>query len=218
MTQSIDNTLERLGMDYLDIYFCHRFDPETPLEETVDTMTDLVRRGRILYWGTSVWEAEQLELATTMANARHQNGPAVEQPRYNLLDRHIEEAILPTARRLGIGVVLWSPLAQGMLTGKYDNGVPQGSRAETSDWMRESLTDDNLERCRRFTGLAREAGHEPGQLALAWLLSREGVTSAITGASSAEQVNSNCGALEIKIDTDLEARIDACFAKAEESV
>jgi aryl-alcohol dehydrogenase-like predicted oxidoreductase len=207
----VDRSLERLGTDYLDIYFCHRFDPETPLEETVAAMDDLVRRGKVLYWGTSVWEAEQLEAAHEIADRRHRAAPVVEQPRYNLLDRHIEAAILPAARRLGVGIVAWSPLAQGMLTGKYDGGTPAGSRGATSEWLRDTLTPENLVRCRRFTALARELGHEPGQLALAWLLAREGVSSAITGATAAAQVRENCGALAIAVDAGLAARIEECF-------
>ncbi len=211
ITESIDNTLARLGTDYLDIYFCHRYDPETPLEETVEVMDDLIRRGKILYWGTSVWEADQLEAAHAIADGRNRSGPAVEQPRYNLLDRHIEESILPTAVRLGIGLVLWSPLAQGMLTGKYDDGVPEGSRAATSEWLKDSLTEENIARCRKFTALSREVGHEPGQLALAWLLSRDGVSCAITGATSPAQVRSNCGALQIAMDDTLAKRVEECF-------
>jgi voltage-dependent potassium channel beta subunit len=209
--ESIDRSLERLGTDYLDIYFCHRFDPATPLEETVAAMDDLVRSGKILYWGTSVWEADQLAAAHEIAERRDRTAPRVEQPRYNLLDRHIETAILPTCVRLGMGLVLWSPLAQGMLTGKYDRGVPPGSRGATSEWLKEVLTEQNIARCRRFTAFAREAGHEPGQLALAWLIAREGVSSAITGATSAEQVRANCGALAVRMDAALAAGIEACF-------
>ena len=209
--ESIDRSLERLGTDYLDIYFCHRYDSDVALEETVCAMDDLVRRGKILYWGTSVWEADQLRDAHRIGRELLRTGPAVEQPRYNLLDRHIEEAIGPAAVELGMGLVLWSPLAQGMLTGKYDDGVPEGSRAATSNWLSDTLTEENIARCRRFTTLARESGHRPGALALAWLLSREGVSSAITGASSPDQVRENCEALEIVVDADLAGRIEACF-------
>ena len=209
--ESIDRSLERLGTDYLDIYFCHRYDPETPLEETVAAMDDLVRRGKVLYWGTSVWEGEQLEAAHEIGARRNRTPPAVEQPRFNLLDRHIEASILPAARKLGIGVVVWSPLAQGMLTGKYDGGTPPGSRGATSEWLRDTLTPENLVRCRAFTALARELGHEPGQLALAWVLSRDGISSAITGSTAPAQVRENCGALGIAVDAALTSRIEECF-------
>lgn len=214
ITESVHASLERLGTDYLDLYFCHRYDPETPLEETVAVMDDLIRQGKILHWGTSVWEADQLEDAHEIADQRSRTGPAVEQPRYNLLDRHIEDTILPTAVRLGMGLVLWSPLAQGMLTGKYDEGIPEGSRAATSNWLDETLTEENIVRCRRFTALARELGHPPGNLALAWLLDRDGVTSAITGATSPEQVRENVRALEIDLDRATLARIEGCFDDA----
>ncbi|MCA8959606.1 MAG: aldo/keto reductase family protein [Planctomycetes bacterium] len=209
--ESIDASLQRLGVDYLDIYFCHRFDPETPLEETVVAMDDLIRAGKILYWGTSVWEADQLRDAHAIADRRNRTGPAVEQPRYNLLDRHIEAAIQPAALELGMGLVLWSPLAQGMLTGKYDDTVPAGSRGATTEWLQETLTDANRERSRRFTALCRELEHAPGAIALAWLLTRDGVSSAITGATRPEQVRENCAALSIELDAATLRRIEACF-------
>ena len=211
ITESVDTSLKRLGTDYLDIYFCHRFDPNTPLAETVETMDDLVKRGKILYWGTSVWEAEQLELAHALAEGRLRTPPAVEQPRYNLIDRHVEAAIAPTAERLGMGLVLWSPLAQGMLTGKYNDGVPAGSRAATTDWLKESLTEENLASCRRFSALADELGHPAGALALAWVIRQPGVSSAITGASSGSQVEENCRALEIPWSAELAEGIEGCF-------
>ena len=211
ITESIEASLDRLGLDYLDIYFCHRYDPETPLEETIDAMDDLVRRGRILYWGTSVWEADQLRHATTLADARTRSVPVVEQPRYNCIDRHIEETIQPTCVELGIGLVLWSPLAQGLLTDKYAGGIPEGSRGAQDGWLEETLTERNLAAVATFAGLAREVGCTPGQLALAWVLSRPAVSSAITGASRPEQVTENVGALEVKIDPPLAARIERCF-------
>lgn len=210
--ESVEGSLQRLGTDYLDIQFCHRADPETPMDETVRAMEDLIRQGKILYWGTSVWEAQQLEEAHLVAEQCNAYAPTVEQPRYSLLDRHIEEAILPMADRLGMGLVVWSPLAQGMLTGKYDAGVPEGSRAATTDWLKEHMTEENLERSRRFSALARELGYEPGQVALAWLLKNPVLSSVITGATSAEHVRSNVKALEVQLDDAAMAKIEGVFA------
>ena len=210
--ESVEASLARLETDYLDIFFCHRADPETPMEETVRAMEDLIRQGKILYWGTSVWEARQLEEAHLVAEQCNAYAPAVEQPRYSLIDRHIEEAILPAADRLGMGLVVWSPLAQGMLTGKYNDGVPAGSRAATTDWLKEHMTDTNLERTRRFSALAREIGHEPGQLALAWLLKNPVLSSVISGATSPEHIRSNVKSLDVQLDDAAMARIEAVFA------
>lgn len=134
--ESIDKSLQRLGTDYLDLYFCHRYDDDTPLEETVRAMSDLVQAGKVLYWGTSVWEAAQLESAVNIAREYGGYPPQVEQPRYNLLDRHIEPEIMPMAAKHGMGLVVWSPLAQGILTGKYNDGVPAGSRGADTSWLK----------------------------------------------------------------------------------
>ena len=142
--ESIDGTLERLGVDYLDFYFCHRYDANTPVEEVVRAMDDLVHQGKILYWGTSVWNAAQLEDAVGTAKLVNAYRPQVEQPRYNMLDRHIEPAIMPKAAEHGMGIVVFSPLAQGLLTGKYNEGIPEDSRAATTDWLKNDLTEENV--------------------------------------------------------------------------
>src|SRR5690606_26940676 len=148
--ESIDNSLERLAVDYLDLYFAHRFDPETPLEETVEAFSDVVRSGRVHYWGTSMWSAAQIARAHTFAKSNGLVPPAVEQPQYSLLARsRVAEQIAPATEELGVGLVVFSPLAQGMLTGKYDEGVPDDSRfAHLPKFGERLLTDDNARRVR----------------------------------------------------------------------
>ena len=209
--ESVERSLRNLGTDYLDLYFCHREDPETPLEETASAMDDLVRQGKILYWGTSVWSAGKLREASTICRERLLSPPAVEQPQYSLLERGIEEDVLPAARELGMGVVVWSPLAGGVLTGKYDHGVPEGSRGATSKWLESRLTEPVLERARAFTALARELDVAPSQLALAWILHRPEITSVITGATHPDQLEQNLGALEVELDDMVMARLDELF-------
>jgi len=199
--ESIDKTLARLGMEYLDIYFCHRFDPETEVEEVVRAMDDLMRQGKILYWGTSVWEADQIVAAAAAADNFNAYRPQVEQPRYNMLDRHIEPEIMPTCARLGMGLVVWSPLAMGMLTGKYNDGVPPGSRGATSEWLRNTITDENIEKSRRLMAIAGDLGITAGQLALAWVLRRPEISSAITGATRPEHIASNAAASGVELDS-----------------
>ncbi len=211
IVSSVERSLRNLRTDYLDIYFCHREDPDVPLDETAGAMDDLVHQGKILYWGTSVWSAATLERAHEVARARNLQAPTVEQPQYSLLDRSIEAEVLPTAARLGMGLVVWSPLAGGMLTGKYNDGVPAGSRADTSKWLEDKLTGENLERVRAFCGIASELGVEPGQLALAWVLRRPEISCVITGATSTGHVKSNVAAAEIEIPAEANARIEVLF-------
>jgi voltage-dependent potassium channel beta subunit len=198
--ESIDKTLQRLGTDYLDIYFCHRFDPETDVEEVVRAMDDLIRMGKILYWGTSVWEAEQISSAVAVAEKFNCYAPQVEQPRYNMIDRHIEAEIMATCDRHGMGLVAWSPLAMGILTGKYNDGMPDGSRGATSEWLKGDLTESNLNRVRELTAMADDLGVTMGQLALAWVLRRHEISSAITGATRPEHVLSNIAAVEVQLE------------------
>lgn len=209
--ESVENSLDRLRTDYLDLYFCHRADPETPLEETVRAMDDLVHQGKVLYWGTSVWEADLLRDATLFAEAKNLYAPRVEQPQYNLMERGIEKDVLPACAEHGIGVVAWSPLAGGALTGKYDDGIPDGSRAATTNWMAERLTDENLAKLREFSGIARELSVAPGQLALAWILRRPEISSVITGATDPEQVLSNVKAVELDLSDEVTAKLEALF-------
>lgn len=206
--ESIDNSLERIGVDYLDLYFCHRYDPNTPVEEVVRAMDDLVHQGKILYWGTSVWSAAQLEDAYGTARRFNAYIPQVEQPRYNMLDRHVEPEIMPTAAKRGLGMVVFSPLAQGLLTGKYNAGIPEGSRADRTDWLKGELTEANVEKVRQLTALAEELGITMSQLALAWILRRPEISCAITGASKPSHVESNVKASDVVLQPEMLTKIE----------
>lgn len=194
--ESVEKSLSRLKTDYLDIYFCHRYDEETPLEETIRAMDDLVHQGKILYWGTSVWEAEQLNNAMDLCHDHFLFRPQVEQPRYNMLDRHIEDIILKTGSDHGMGFVVWSPLGQGILTGKYNDSIPKGTRGAETGWLSEFLTEQYLDKVRKLTGVANELGITMSQLALAWVLRKPEISSAITGATDVSHVESNISAIE----------------------
>jgi voltage-dependent potassium channel beta subunit len=207
--ESVEKSLRRLDTDYLDIYFCHRYDPETPLEEVVRAMDDLVHQGKVLYWGTSVWSAAQLEAAVGTARQFNCYLPQVEQPRYNMLDRHIEGEIMATAARHGMGITVFSPLAQGVLTGKYNDGVPEDSRAAVLDgWKDRMIMEADLARVRKLTEIAGDHGLSMAQLALAWCLRRPEISSVITGASRPSQVASNVKAAGAQLDGDTLAVID----------
>ena len=197
--ESVHGSLKRLGTDYLDLYFCHRYDPETPLEETVRAMDDLVHQGKVLYWGTSLWSADQLRLADQLCRAGGYYRPQVEQPRYNMFDREIEaNQVLEAASALGMGLVVWSPLAQGLLTGKYNEGLPDGSRGKETRWLKRLLTEPNLAKVRRLTALANELGMTTAQLALGWCLRRPEISSVIMGATSTGHVDDNLAASAMK--------------------
>lgn len=207
--ESIDKSLKRIGTDYLDIYFCHRWDPETEVEEVVRAMDDLVHLGKVLYWGTSVWTSAQIDLAVHEAGKYNCYRPSVEQPRYNMIDRHIEGDIMPTCERHGMGLTVWSPLAQGLLTGKYNNGMPAGSRGATTKWLNDDLTKENLEKVGQMSVLARELGITIGQMALAWILRLPQISCVLTGATDPSQVEENMKATEIRLDSEVIGRIDS---------
>ncbi|MDX1663897.1 MAG: aldo/keto reductase family protein [Candidatus Promineifilaceae bacterium] len=208
--ESIDKTLGRLGTTYLDIYFCHRHDPDTPLLETARAMTDLIRQGKILYWGTSEWPAEKVEEVVTLCRKHGLYEPQAEQPQYSMLWRErVEEELLPVTEPRGIGLVVWSPLAMGMLTGKYDQGIPEDSRFGREEWARDRyLTDDKVARVRRLKPIAADLGISRAQLALAWVLRQEGVSSAITGATRPEQVRDNAAAAAVQLSDDVITEIE----------
>lgn len=206
--ESVERSLQRIGTDYLDLYFCHRFDPETPTEETLRAMDDLVHQGKILYWGTSVWEAAQIERVAGEARHWRAYAPVVEQPRYNMIDRHIEPEIMPTCARLGMGLTVWSPLSQGLLTGKYREGAPTGSRGAETRWMREILNDENIGKAKKLEDLAGEVGITLSQMALAWVLRRPEVTCAISGATRPEQVEENMWASDVVLADETLERIE----------
>lgn len=213
VVESVHGSLRRMGTDYIDILFCHRFDPDTPLDETVRAMDDLVRQGKLLYWGTSEWTGAQLRDAHAVAGRRNAYAPQVEQPQFSLLARRkVEGDVLPATRDLGMGVVVWSPLASGLLTGKYDDGVPAGSRLSRIDWLREQVrTEDRLARMRAFRKLSDAVGVSRTRLALAWCAAGEGISSVILGATSVEQLRENLSAHDVKLDATLRAQLDEIF-------
>jgi len=214
ITESIHASLKRLGTDYLDIYFCHRYDPDSPVEEVVATMTDLVRQGKILYWGTSEWESWQVMEAFGIAREYNLIPPTVEQPQYNLFHRkRVEDTLMPVCRELGIGLTTFSPLYYGILTGKYNEGIPQGSRASLEDygWVRDRITPQRIEVVRKLTEVANDLKITPSQLSIAWILRRKEVSCVITGASRLEQLDENLGAAEA-YERLTEVDIDRIFA------
>jgi voltage-dependent potassium channel beta subunit len=209
ITESITKTLARLKTDYLDIYFCHRFDYHTPLEETVRAMNALIDEGLINYWGVSTWFPYQIERAHGIARELGMVGPMVEQPRYNLLDRWIEIELRETIDHWGMGVVPWSPLAQGILTGKYNDGIPEGSRHATyMELADREFHDDIFAKLRQVDAIAKEQEITLTQLSLAWMLSRDWITSPIIGASKPEQVTENADAGDINLDAETVRRIE----------
>jgi len=214
--ESVERSLKRIGTEYLDILFCHRFDPETPLDETVRAMEDLVRQGKLLYWGTSEWTAEQVREAHALAERYGGYAPQVEQPQYSLIARRgVEEGVGSAAEELGMGLVVWSPLASGLLTGKYDDGIPEESRLARIEWLRPKLlTDENLDRVRKMKQLADEAGCTRTQLALAWAAAQPGISSVILGATSLAQLEENLGAARVEVTAELGAKLDALFPRS----
>jgi voltage-dependent potassium channel beta subunit len=215
ISESVEGSLRRLGIDYLDLHQCHRADPETPIDETVRAYEDLIRQGKLLYWGVSQWEAEDIASACERADARNAYRPISNQPVYSIVRRGVEAQVLPTCEREGLGVVVYSPLGQGVLTGKYSQGArPPESRAadpQRKGWMGEYLEAETLERVDRLRPLAAELGVSMPQLALAWCLRTSGVTSVIVGATRAEQLEENCGASGLSIPAAVQAQIEEIF-------
>lgn len=199
--ESIDKSLERLGTDYVDIYFCHRPDPETPIRETVMAMHTLIEAGKMLYWGTSEWTAAQIVEAYAICERHGWHLPKTEQPQYSMLFREpVESQILPVAGPRGIGLVTWSPLAMGMLTGKYDDGLPPDSRFQREAWAKERFFNDRtVALVRQLRPIAERLGISRAQLALAWILRHPEVSSVITGATRPEQVIENVQAAEVAL-------------------
>lgn len=208
---SIDRSLRRLSRERLDLYFCHREDPATPLAETCQAMHDLVQLGKVRYWGTSCWRASTLRQAHELCRQHGWHPPRVEQPRYSLLVRDIEQEVVPTVRSLGMGIVVFSPLAGGVLTGKYVDGLPPGSRGATSDWVSIHLQPAVLAKVKEFCAVAREHGCSPAALALRWAVEQPGITSAITGATTTEQLTANLAAADVALPPALDARLRALF-------
>ncbi len=214
--EQIDASLRRLQVDYVDLYQCHRYDTTTPLEETVQAMNDLVRDGKILYWGVSEWNADQIAAACMLARARGWAEPVSNQPQYSALWRRIEPRVLPTCREYGLGNVVWSPLAMGILTGKYTDASrpPQGSRAagRAASMMEDYFTQPVLDAVQRLKPLAAKAHCTLAQLALAWCLRSDVVSSVIVGATRPEQVDDNVEAADLDIDPEIFAQMDDILA------
>jgi voltage-dependent potassium channel beta subunit len=215
LLHAIDGSLRRLQLDFVDLVYCHRPDPTTPIEETVWAMHDIIASGRALYWGTSEWGAEQIRTAWDIADRRNLHRPIVEQPQYNLLHRkRVEQEYVPLYEDIGLGLTTWSPLASGLLTGKYRRGVPAGSRGTLPNYafLRDSLTDRaRNDLVGRLEGIARDLNCTLAQLALAWCLKNPRVSSVITGATRVEQVRENLKAVDVaaRLDAEQLARIDA---------
>ncbi len=216
LLEAIDPSLERLQLDHVDLVYCHRPDPETPIEETVWAMSDIVTSGKALYWGTSEWSAQEIRAAWEIAERHHLHKPVVEQPEYNLFNRtKVEVEYARLYEDIGLGLTTWSPLASGLLTGKYQDGIPEGSRGESVGFLRDFLTDpDHLAKVDAFIAVARDVGCTPGQLALAWTASNPNVSSVIVGARRVDQLEENLGALEVMdaLTDEQKSAIDEIFA------
>lgn len=200
LTEACNEALQRLQTDYLDLYFCHRPDKNTPIEEVVLTMNTLIQQGKILYWGTSEWSGVELMEANRVARDYRLIGPAMEQPQYNLFEREkLEKDYLEVFKNVGLGTTIWSPLASGLLTGKYNNGIPEGSRLaiEGFDWLKERLImEEKIEKVKQLQELANELGCSLPALSIAWCIKNPNVTTAILGATRKEQLLDNLTALQ----------------------
>jgi aryl-alcohol dehydrogenase-like predicted oxidoreductase len=209
----VHHSLRRLQVEYIDLYQCHRYDTETPIEETCEMMNDLVRAGKILYWGTSEWNADEIAAAVNLCRARGWAVPVSNQPQYSALWRRIERRVLPACEAYGIGNVVWSPLAMGILTGKYADAKnpPQGTRAASGskDMMEDYFTQPVLDAVQKLKPLAQRAGASMAQLALAWCLRQRAVTSVIVGATKVEHVDDNVAAGDLDVDPAIFAELDA---------
>lgn len=221
VTEACHQALRRLQVDYLDCYFCHRPDPETPVVETVWAMDTLIRQGKVLYWGTSEWPAAAIREAHVVAGKYHLHAPTMEQPQYNLLHRErVEQEYAPLYAEFGMGTTIWSPLASGVLTGKYANGIPAGSRFTLPgyEWLHQrydlSPHGRDTQRIARLLPIAKELGVSPAQFAIAWCLRNPHVSTVMLGATRREQLEENLGALDVvdRIDAAVEQRVDAALA------
>ena len=212
---AVDNSLKRFGLDYLDLIYCHRPDPATPIEETVWAMHDIINRGKALYWGTSEWSADEIRAAWEIAERHHLHKPVMEQPQYNLFIRkRVEQEYKRLYEDIGLGLTTWSPLGAGVLTGKYVNGIPAGSRGTLKgfEWLHERLlAPARTEAVKKLMVIAEELNCTPSQLAIAWCVKNPRGSSVITGASRPEQVRENMRALDVvaQLGDEICARMDA---------
>ena len=221
LMQAIDGSLTRFGLEHIDLVFCHRADPDTPIEETVFAMHDMIAAGKVLYWGTSEWSAAEITSAWQIAERHHLHKPVMEQPQYNLLHRErVEEEYARLYRDIGLGTTIWSPLASGLLTGKYNDGIPPDSRGTVKgyEWLAERLSDPaKIAVAKRLVPIAADVGCTLAQMSLAWCLMNPNVSTVITGASRPAQVVENMRALDVvpKLTPDVMARIDAALSGAQ---
>lgn len=212
IVEQLDNTLKNMKLDYLDLYFCHRFDPTTPIEETLQVLSDMVDKGKILYYGVSEWSPVQITEAIHLAKENNLRPLSVIQPQYNMADRYIEDEIMGICEKYGVGITVFSPLAQGLFTGKYRKGqpFPEGSRAT---WQEDKqlvnlLSDDNLDKVEKLIPIAEELGVPLSTLALSWILRKKQITSVITGASKPEQLLSNVRASGLELPESVLEKIE----------
>jgi voltage-dependent potassium channel beta subunit len=215
LMQAMDGSLARMGLDFIDLIYCHRPDPHTPIEETVWAMSDLIRQGKALYWGTSEWSAADIRAAWEIAERHHLHKPIVEQPQYHLFHRkRVEQEYARLYEDIGLGLTTWSPLASGLLSGKYRQGVPAGSRGAMDNlaFLRDGLLDPAKNSAvGQLEAIAQELGCTVAQLAIAWAASNPRVSSVITGASQPRQLQSNLGAMAVldKLGDEVKARMQA---------
>jgi len=218
LMQAIDGSLARMGLEHIDLVYCHRPDPHTPIEETVWAMSDMITRGKALYWGTSEWSAQEIRAAWEIAERHHLHKPAMEQPQYHLFHRkRVEQEYARLYADIGLGLTTWSPLASGLLTGKYRSGIPTDSRGalETMGFLVKGLTDPARNAAvAKLEAIAAELGCSVAQLAIAWCAKNPHVSSVITGASKLTQLRDNLGAVDVlpKLAPDVMARIDEISA------
>ncbi len=218
LMQGIEGSLERLGLDFVDLVYCHRSDHETPIEETVWAMHDMIASGKALYWGTSEWDADEIRAAWEIAERHHLHKPIVEQTQYNILERSkVETEYRRLYDDIGLGLTTWSPLASGVLTGKYLDGVPEGSRATVDGygWLADIITDPGRNaKVRNLVPIAAELECSLAQLSLAWCMKNPNVSTVITGASRPEQFGDNLGALDVvgRLDDATMQRIEQAVA------
>lgn len=217
LMNAITGSLQRLKLDYVDLVYCHRPDPNTPLEETVWALHNMIERGYALYWGTSEWSADEIRAAWEIAERHHLHKPVVEQPQYNLFHRHrVETEYKRLYEDLGLGLTIWSPLASGVLTGKYLEKIPEGSRLAMPNmgWLAEmTLTESKVRQVRELQVLSRDLSVTPASLAIAWCSRNQHVSTVITGASRVEQIHDNVKALEVlpKLNADVMKKLDEIF-------
>ncbi|HEU5013867.1 MAG TPA: aldo/keto reductase [Roseiflexaceae bacterium] len=211
--EGVNNALRRFQMEYVDLVFCHRPDPNTPIEETVRAMDIVIRQGKAFYWGTSEWSAAEIMEAYAVARQYGLTPPTMEQPQYNMFTRErFEKEYAPLYRDIGLGTTIWSPLASGLLTGKYNEGIPADSRAALQgyEWLQRGITPERIEKVKQLQPIADELGASLAQLALAWCLKNPHVSTVITGASRPAQVTENMKALDVaaKLTPDIMERIE----------